>query len=189
MSLQLLKHGALALFIMMVALAQSSSAQQNLSDIARLVRLEGSFGTEIPAKADLPAEPIEPLIALGAVRIEADSMGFHTRLWPSVEIVNKDAARTITEVLLRLDIYDEELRVLSRSIPLSEKVKAEPKASASMSVRFAAILPDRMLILIQIASIKFADGSAWRPPVECSLAEDFKSLTCKSISISNRPGH
>src|ERR1700752_4477881 len=105
-------------------------AQQSPSGTVRLFRLAGSFGTELPVKINSEDNSETFGIRLRDASLEADSVGFLTRLRSVLELDNRDAARRITEVEWRLDVYDEALRSLSQRVLQSEKVNIYPGESA-----------------------------------------------------------
>jgi hypothetical protein len=95
-------------------------------------------------------------------------------------IANSDAKRRITEVEWRLDVYDEALRSLSQRVLQTDKVNIYAGESAVASAKFGAVLPDRMIVLLQIIKVSFDGGSAWSPTEQCSLGEDLRTISCKS---------
>jgi hypothetical protein len=174
----------LRLTLLAVFVASSTSpttiAQWSPSGTVRLFRLDGSFGTELPVKIN-SEDNLETFgINLRDARLEADSVGFLTRLRSVLVLDNRDAARRITEVEWRLDVYDEALRSLSQRVLQSEKVNIYPGESAKASARFGAVLPDRMVVLLQLVGVSFADGSSWSARADCALGEDLRTVSCKS---------
>ena len=165
--------------LLVVTSSRTASAQDNHSNVVRLFRLEGSFGAELAVKIDSDERSETSGFTLRGARLEADSMGFLTRLRSMVTLANRDTTRRITEVEWRLDVYDEALRSLSQRVLQSEKVNIYPGETANASTRFGAVLPDRMVVLLQLVSVSFADGSAWSAGVDCSLGEDLRTVSCK----------
>jgi len=156
----------------------SAHAQASQSTI-RLFRLNGSFGSELPAKITTQIDLENPGFTLTAASLDADSIGFVTRLRSVLTVSNGDKRR-ITEIEWRLDIYDEALRSLSQSVLQSDKVNVYPGETARASAKFGAVIPDRAIVLLQLSRVTFADGSLWSPATECSLAEDLRTISCKS---------
>jgi hypothetical protein len=167
-------------FLVVATALTTTSAQENRSSLVRLFQLNGTFGAERPAKIN-SYERTEPLaFSLIGARLEADNLGFLTRLRSVLTVENGDAKRTITEVEWRLDIYDEALGSLSQRALQADKVNIYPGETAAASSRFGAVLPDRMVVLLQLVRVSFTDGSAWSPAAECALGRDLKTVTCKS---------
>lgn len=153
--------------------------QEDRSDIARVLRLDGLSGTEVRMTIIVKGRPSPSLVGLRDVRIDAEGTGFLARFRFSLAVVNRDPARTVAELEWRLDVYDQDYRILSRSLLLNGKVKISPGGSGTASVRFGATLPDRMLVLAQLARVTFSDGSTWTSPAQCRLGDDLKSVTCE----------
>ena len=156
----------------------SAHGQANRSTI-RLFRLSGSFGSELPAKITTQIDFENPEFTLTAASLDADNIGFVTRLRSVLTVSNGDKRR-ITEIEWRIDIYDEALRSRSQSVLQSDKVNVYPGETARASAKFGAAIPDRAIVLLQLARVTFADGSLWSPAAECSLAEDLRTISCKS---------
>jgi len=175
---RLLKHAVVVAMFVSSAWPQSSHAQANQSMI-RLFRLDGSFCSELPAKITTDNDLETPEFRLTVASLEADSRGFLTRLRSVLTLSNGDKRR-ITEIEWRLDIYDEALRSLSQRVLQSEKVSVYPGDTARASAKFGAVLPDRMIVLLQVVRVTFADGSAWSPAAECSLGDDLRTISCKA---------
>ena len=175
---RLLKHAVVVAMFVSSAWPQSSHAQANQSMI-RLFRLDGSFGSELPAKITTENDLETPEFRLTAASLEADSRGFLTRLRSVLTLSNGDKRR-ITEIEWRLDIYDEALRSLSQRVLQSEKLNIYSGETAKPSARFGAVLPDRMIVLLQLVRVSFADGSSWRPRADCALGEDLRAVSCNS---------
>ncbi|MEK6321653.1 MAG: hypothetical protein AABN33_08215 [Acidobacteriota bacterium] len=159
---------------------QATDAQENRSGIVRLFRLDGTFSTDLSAKTRSEDGSENSGFTLRNARLEADSMGFLTRLRTVLTIANGDTRRRITEVEWRLDVYDESVRSLSQRVLQADKVNIYPGETAAVSAKFGAVLPDRMIVLLQLVRVSFEDRSTWSPPVECWLAEDLRSVSCKS---------
>jgi len=159
-------------------LVQSPPAQGRDYGFLRLIRLDGAFGKEMAGGPSTQGEQARAVVTLGDVKVEAEPLGFHTRLRFALTIANA-TDRKMTEIEWRLDIYDEDLRILSRRYFFSDRLEIEPNASAKTSIKFAAVLPDRMILLVHLTNAKFKDGSSWRPPADCSLLEDMKRLKCQ----------
>jgi hypothetical protein len=166
-------------FLLVTTVLNTITGQENRSSLVRLFRLEGSFGAELAVKIDSDDRSETSGFTLRGARLEADSMGFLTRLRSVVTLANRDTTRNITEVEWRLDVYDEALRSLSQRVLQSEKVNIYPGETANAATRFGAVLPDRMVVLLQLVSVSFADGSAWSTRVDCSLGEDLRTVSCK----------
>jgi len=175
------KQVLLAVLLVVTSL-RTASAQDTHSKVVWLFRLEGSFGAELPAKIDTGHTPETPGFTLRGVRLEAESMGFLTRLRSVVTLANATGNRRITEVEWRLDVHDEALRSHNLRVLQSEKVNIYPGETAEASSKFGAVLPDRMIVLLQLVRVSFADGPAWTPSVECVLGQDLRTASCKSKS-------
>lgn len=173
----------LALSLAAMFCAQPLLTQEGRSDLARLLRLDGLSGTEVRVTITVKGPPSAPLVALRDARIDAEGMGFLARYRSSLTVVNHDPGRTVAGLEWRLDVYDEDYRILSRSLLLDGEVKISPGASGTASVRFGATLPDRMVVLAQLARVTFSDDSTWTPLAQCRLGDDLKSVTCE---FSNR---
>ncbi|HSE98356.1 MAG TPA: hypothetical protein VLD57_08845 [Blastocatellia bacterium] len=168
-------------FLLLLYIASSgwSLGQETRSPVVRLIRVEGSFGSDLPARIVLSGETAKALAALQGVKIYAESIGFLIRLQLRLAVTNTDAARTMSKLDYRVDIHDEKLKIVNRRLYFSEDVKIAPGETQTVSTNFAAVFPDRMLILLQITGARFRDGSTWVLPVECWLDEDFKTVSCK----------
>jgi hypothetical protein len=171
----------LAVSIVLTSLG-TTSAQDGHSNLVWLFQLEGSFGAELPAKIDSGHTPESPGFTPRGVRLEAESIGFLTRLRSVVTLANATVNRRITEVEWRLDVHDQGLRALNLRVHQSEKVSIYPGESAAASSKFGAVLPDRMIVLVQLVRVSFADGSKWTASAECMLGEDLRTVSCKSKS-------
>jgi hypothetical protein len=154
-------------------------AQENHAKIVRLFRLDGSFSTELPVKISSEGKSGVGF-TLRDARLEAESMGFLTRLRSVLTVANSDSARRITEVEWRLDVYDEALHSLSQRVLQTDKVNIYAGETGVASAKFGAVLPDRMVVLLQLIRVSFVDGSAWSPSEECSLGADLRTVSCKS---------
>ena len=159
---------------------QAINAQENRSSAVRLFRLDGSFSTDLPAKFDSEAKLQELGFSLLGARLETDQMGFLTRLRSVLTIANSAANRRIIEMEWQLDIYDEALGSVSQRVLQSDKVNIYPGETAAASVKFGAVLPDRMVVLFQLVRVSFADGPAWSSSQLCSLGKDLRTISCKS---------
>ena len=171
---------ALLVLLLVAASVHTTGAQENRSSVVRLFKLDGSFGTELPARINSADKSEDYLFTLRDARLEADSMGFLTRLRSVLTIANSDAKRRITEVEWRLDVYDEALLSLSQRVLQTDKVNIYAGETAVASAKFGAVLPDRMVVLLQLIRVVFADGSAWSSSKECSLGVDLRTVSCKS---------
>ena len=161
------------------AWAPSFHAQENSRRVVFLVRVDGSFGRLVPAQILWSGEKSETVVTIDRIRIEVDSLGFLSRLRSEFVVTNNDKSRKIKEAEWRLDIYDESIRNLSRRVLLTDKVRVDPGASSPVRAKFGAVLPDRMLVLLQLTRINFLDGSAWSPNAQCELEPDFVTIRCK----------
>lgn len=159
---------------------QTTDAQQNRNSVVRLFRLDGSFGTELPLKVISNDRPESVAFVLRDVRLEADSMGFLTRLRSVLTLANGNTSQRINEAEWRLDVYDEDLHSLSQRVVQKDKLNIYAGETAAASAKFGAVLPDRMVVLLQLIRVSFADGSAWLAPEECSLGADLRTVTFKS---------
>ena len=171
-----------ALLVLLVAamVIKTTYAQETRGNFVRLFRLDGSFGTELPVKISSEEKSEDYGFTLRDARLEADSMGFLTRLRSVVTVANSNSARRITEVEWRLDVYDEALRSLSQRVLQTDKVNIYAGETGVASAKFGAVLPDRMVVLLQLSRVVFADGSGWSPTEQCSLGEDLRTISCKS---------
>jgi hypothetical protein len=174
-----LKQALLVLLLAATGL-KTTYAQENHANVVRLFRLDGSFSTELPGKIDSEGKLEDVGFTLRSARLEADNMSVLTRLRSVLTISNVVATRRITEVEWRLDVYDEALRSLSQRVPQTDKVNIYAGETGVASAKFGAVLPDRMVVLLQLSRVVFADGSAWSPTEQCSLGEDLRTISCKS---------
>ena len=145
-----------------------------------LFKLEGTFSEELPVKRDSDHKSANPGFLLTRARLEADNFGFSTRLRSMLTITNGNDKQRITEVEWRLDVHDASVRSVSVRVLQSEKVKIYAGETAVASAKFGAVLPDRMVVLLQLSKVSFADGSAWLAEEECELGEDLRTISCKS---------
>ena len=113
-------------------------------------------------------------------RIESDQRIALTRVRSSLTLANDENARRITEAEWRLDIYDASLRTMSNRVLQSEKVKIYAGETGKASANFGAVLPDRMVVLLQLTRVSFDDGTSWLPAFQCTLGEDLQTVSCKS---------
>ncbi len=171
---------ALLVLLLVATSVHTTGAQESRSSVVRLFKLDGSFGTELPAKTNSADKSEGFGFTLRSARLEAESMGFLTRLRSVLTVANSDNARRITEVEWRLDVYDEALRSLSQRVLQTDKVSIYAGETGVASAKFGAVLPDRMVVLLQIIRVSFVDGSAWSPTEQCSLGEDLRTVSCKS---------
>jgi len=171
---------ALLVLLLVATSVHTTGAQENRSSVVRLFKLGGTFGTELPAKISSADKSGGYGFTLRDARLEADNMGFRTRLRSVLTVANSDSARRITEVEWRLDVYDEALRSLSQRVLQTDKVNIYAGETGVASAKFGAVLPDRMVVLLQLSRVVFADGSAWSPTEQCSLAEELRTISCES---------
>jgi hypothetical protein len=165
----------------LVAMAPNAThAQENRASPVLLFRLDGTFSSELPVKFKSEGYSETRGFTLRKARLEADSMGFLTRLRSVLTLANGDPTRRITEAEWRLDVYDEALRTFSQRVLQTDKVNIYPGETAAASAKFGAVLPDRMVVLLQLIRVSFADGSAWSSSKECSLGGDLRTVSCKS---------
>jgi len=167
-------------FLLVATAINAAGGQENRPRLVRLFQLDGTFGTEVPAKVNSHDKTETRGFTLIAARLENDNLGFLSRLRSVLTVANRDAKRTITGVEWRLDIYDRDLRSLSQSVVQTDKVNIYAGETAAASARFGAVLPDRMIVLLQITKVSFAEGSAWLASEECSLEDDLRAVSCKS---------
>jgi len=175
-----LPRKALLALLLVATSVHTTGAQESQSSVVRLFKLDGTFGTELPAKINSADKSEDYGFTLRDARLEADSMGFLTRLRSVLTVANSDSARKITEVEWRLDVYDEALHSLSQRVLQADKVNIYAGETAGASAKFGAVLPDRMTILLQLIRVSFDDGSAWSSSEECSLGADLRTVSCKS---------
>ena len=181
-----LREGVFAVHLILTGLCLIATdipiqSQTNSQMPIRLFRLEGTFSEEIAAKISRDNKGEQNSgFNLSQARLEADSLGSLTRIRTILNIVNVDPTRRITEVEWRLDIFDAQLRSASASVAQIEKINIYAGETGSPSAKFAAVLPDKMIVLLQVSRVTFADGSVWSAAENCSLASDFKSVSCTS---------
>jgi hypothetical protein len=157
----------------------SARAQDKDSRLVRLFKLDGTFSSELPLKTNSEPKSKPPGVRLTGARLEADSLGFLTRLRAMLTIANDDPARRITGVEWRLDVFDASLRSVSARVLQTDKVNIYSGESAVASAKFGGVLPDRMVVLLQLVRVSFADSSVWSSTEECSLGEDLRTVSCK----------
>jgi hypothetical protein len=174
-----IKRSALALCMAIFLLSQQAEAQGDRSKLVRLIRIDGSRGSEVAARIVSNDAPVEYLAGMRDVSIYGEPLGALIRLRVSITLLNNDTARRITRVEWRLDIYDESLGAASMRVYQTDRVKIDPATSAKAEANFAAFLPDRMLALLQLTGITFENGTTWSPAIDCRLEKDFKAVTCK----------
>lgn len=170
----------LVLSLVAVLMRQPAHGQEHPSNSVRLFRLDGTFSSELPTKIDSEGRSEAPPFALRNARLEAENIGPLTRFRSVLTIANPDSRRRITEVEWRLDVYDGDLHSLSQSVGQRDKLNIYAGETAAASAKFGAVLPDRMVVLLQLVKVSFADGSAWSTPEECSLGGDLRTVSCKS---------
>ena len=173
-----LKHAVLVLLLAAIGM-KPNYAQEDHANAVHLFRLDGSFSTELAVKISSEGKS-DVGFTLRDARLEADSMGALTRLRSVLTLANSDAKRRITEVEWRLDVYDEALHSLSQRVLQTDKVNIYVGETGVASAKFGAVLPDRMVVLLQLSRVMFADGSMWSPMEQCSLGEDLRTVSCKS---------
>ena len=156
-------------------------SQTNSPMPVRLFRLEGTFSEEIAAKVSRDNKVEQNSgFSLSGARLEADSLGSLTRIRTILNIINDDPTRRITEVEWRLDIFDAQVRSASASVTQTEKINIYAGETGSPSAKFAAVLPDKLIVLLQVSRVSFADGSDWSAAESCSLGSDRRSVSCTS---------
>jgi hypothetical protein len=162
--------------------AQSVASQNTQSEapIFRLFRLDGTFSEELTPKSKSISKPSSPRFSLVSARLENDGMGAVARIRTTLTISNEDSTLRITEVEWRLDIFDASIGNASNRIIQSEKINIYSGETANVSARFGGILPDRMVILMQLVRVSFAEGPSWSAPGECSLENDLRTVLCES---------
>ena len=159
---------------------EANDAQENRSSTVRLLQLDGSLSSDLPVKFGSDVKLQEFGLSLLSVRLEADDIGFLTRLRSVLSIDNSATKRRILELEWQLDIYDEALGSLSQRVVQSDKVNIYPGETGAASAKVGAVLPDRMVVLFQLVRVSFADGPAWSSPEVCSLGKDLRTISCKS---------
>ena len=170
----------LMLIVLAATAEQAPGAQVQGSSLVRLFKLDGTFSEELSAKIRSDDKSKNPGFTLTSARLEAENMGSLTRLRAMLTIANSDAEQRITEVEWRLDVYDASLRSVSARVLQSDKINIYAGETAAASAKFGAVLPDRMIVLLQLTRVSFADGSTWSASEECSLGVDLTSVSCKS---------
>lgn len=153
--------------------------QSDHSAPIRLFRMDGTFSDELPLKIESEHKTFTTEFALKSARLEADSLGALNKLRSIVVIANAGAKR-ITKVEWQLDIHDASLRNLSTRVVQSDTLNIYPGETGTASARLGAVLPDRIVVLLQLLRVSFEDGSAWSPPDACYLKEDLRTAWCKS---------
>ena len=172
--------GAIFIGLLATAAPRIDGWEENNSRLVWLFRLEGAFSEELPIETGSDDKIENPGFILREARLEADNGGSFTRLRALLTIANNAPRRRITDVEWRLDVYDASLRSVSARVVQKDKLNIYPGESAVASARMGAVLPDRMVVLLQITRVAFADGPAWLVAKECSLGEDLRTVTCKS---------
>ena len=169
------------LIVILIATApEAPGSQRDTSSLVRLFRLDGTFSEELPANLRPDDNFKNPGFSLTGARLEADNAGAFTRLRALLTISNGDPGRRITDIEWRVDIYDASLRTVSARVLQADKVNIYPGETAVASAKLGAVLPDRMIVLLQISKVSFVDGPAWVAAQECSLGQDLRSVTCKT---------
>ena len=155
-------------------------AQEERSGSVRLLRLDGSFSSELPTRIDSPdSSEIDGFRVIEA-RLENDGMGALSRIRSRLTVVNTGQKRRITAVDWLLSIYDEASGSQSQRVVQTAKLNIYPGDQATATESFGAVLPDRMIILLQVVRVSFDEGTAWLAPVNCSVGEDLRTVSCKS---------
>ena len=157
--------------------ATLQNSQSENSPIFRLFKLEGTYSEKLSTNPKSSNKP--PGFSVVSARLENDGMGALAKVRSTLNIANEDSRR-ITEVEWRLDIFDASIGNASNNVVQSEKKNIYPGETANVSARFGAVLPDRMIILLQVTRVAFVEGPAWSPSKECSLEPDLKTVTCES---------
>jgi len=163
-----------------VAPSSVSTAHTDSSPPVRLFRLEGTFSEELATKISSDDKPEGPGFTLTGARLEADSLGALTRIRTILTIANDDRARRITEVEWRLDVFDASLGSASTRLVQTDKINIYAGETGVASNKFAAVLPDRMIVLLQLVRVAFADGPGWSTTADCSLGKDLRTVSCQS---------
>src|SRR4029079_6923732 len=146
---------ALIVLVLIAPGRQAIDAQENRSNTVQLLRLDGSFSIELPARIDSEGQSQQFGFSLLKVKLEAEEMGFLTRLQSRLTISNGHAKQKIGEIEWQLDIFDEALGSLSRRVLQSNKMKVYPGETGTASTIFGAVLPDRMVVLFQLVRVSF----------------------------------
>jgi len=154
------------------------NAQAENAPIFRLFKLEGTYSEEFAANSKSPTKQNALGFSVVSARLENDGMGALARLRSTLTIANEGSSR-ITEVEWRLDIFDASIGNASRSVVQSEKKNIYSGETANVSARIGAVLPDRMVILLQVTRVTFVEGLSWSPSKECSLESDLRTVTCE----------
>jgi len=155
------------------------TAQTENSALFRLFKLEGTYSEELSANPKSPNKQNAPGFSLVSARLENDGMGALAKLRSTLTIANEDSRR-ITEVEWRLDIFDSSIGNANKSVLQSEKKNIYSGETANLSSRFGAVLPDRMVILLQVTRVSFVEGPSWSPSKECSLESDLRTVSCEA---------
>lgn len=169
-------HSSYRIPIRPAAILQNSQLEN--SPIFRLFKLEGASSEELATNPKSSSKQNPPGFSVVSARLENDGMGALAKLRSTLTVVNEDSRR-ITEVEWRLDIFDASIGNASNSVAQSEKKNIYPGETANVSARFGAVLPDRMVILLQVTRVSFVEGPSWSPSKECSLEPDLKTVTCE----------
>jgi len=156
----------------------ATPSQRERSKPFYLFRLDGTFGEELSVEAVSDHLMDSPGFQLTAARIEDDSLGFLSRIKSSLTIANRGDKR-ITEVAWRIDVYDASVRSFSAGVVQICKINIYPGETGVASEKFGAVLPDRMVILLQLSRVSFDDNTSWSPSAECLLAGDLKTVECR----------
>jgi hypothetical protein len=181
-----LKPTLVAIVIGFMLIAQTAATiigapplQRERSKLFYLFRVDGTFSEELSAGTVSDHSKDFPGFQLTAARLEDDSRAFLSRLKSSLTIANNGDKR-ITEVAWRIDVYDASVRSFSASVLQTCKINIYPGETGVASEKFGAVLPDRMIVLLQLRRVSFADNTSWSSSEECSLAGDLKTVDCKS---------
>ena len=174
-----LTRACLAVLLLVTAL-RTADAQEKRPGVLWLLRLDGIVSSELAAKIDSPDQLETPGFALSNARLENDSMGAFSRVRSRLTVTNLDDTRRISGVEWRLDIYDEALRSLTRSVIQTDEVRIYPGETATATANFGAVLPDRMIVLVQVVKVSFAEGPAWSASVDCTVGDDLRTVSCKA---------
>ena len=164
---------------MATTVSAATPLQRERSRLFYLFRLDGTFSEELSAGTVSDRSTNFPGFQLTSARLEDDSLGFLSRLRSSLTIANSGDKR-ITEVIWRVDVFDAAVRSFSVSVLQTCKINIYPGESGVAYEKFGAVLPDRMVVLLQLRSVSFADNTSWSSSEECSLTEDLRTVDCKS---------
>jgi hypothetical protein len=170
-------HSSNRILFRPAAILQNSQIEN--SPIFRLFKLDGTYSEELSTNPKPSNKQNPPGFSVVSARLENDGMGALAKVRSTLTIAN-DGSRRITEVEWRLDIFDASIGNASNSVVQSEKKNIYPGETANVSARFGAVLPDRMVILLQVTRVAFVEGPSWSPSKECSLQQDLKTVTCES---------